>query len=149
MRKSFCYFWLSQKVESPLSFKTQIHQQFHNSAESRIPNRRISHAKCKIAESRTQNANPPSILQRRISKKFLLLLAYPKSRIPLTLPTLIYQRFHNSTESRIPNRRISHAKHKIVESTRKAQNRRISHAKHKFHRISHEVRKNFYFASSL
>ena len=36
VRKSFCYFWLSPKVESSLFLKTQIHQRFCKSAESTL-----------------------------------------------------------------------------------------------------------------
>ena len=58
MRKSFCYFWLSPKVESPLPYRLQSTKQ-HNypfciflcgfcgfvesNAESKIPTHRISH----------------------------------------------------------------------------------------------------------
>ena len=85
--------------------------------ESRIQNRRISHAKCKITESRIPNHRihlvdstiPPRFCNAKL-KKLLLLLAFAKSRIPLTLPTPINQetqfcRIHLIDSA---NRRISH-----------------------------------------
>ena len=53
--------------------------------------RRISHARCRIPESRTKCES---------SQKFLLLFAFAKSRIPSFLKTQINQRFHNSAESK-------------------------------------------------
>ena len=65
-RKSFCYFWLLPKVESPLPYQLQLTKRFYKVAEFN-------------AESRMDSANLPRLVDCGLEGGEILLLAKAKS----------------------------------------------------------------------